>query len=290
MQHFEFTMQAADGQKLYGQGWAPDGAPKAAISFVHGLGEHSGRYAHVATNLTSAGYALVAFDLRGHGRSEGKRGHAASYDMLMDDIGLLLQETETRYPGGRSYFLYGHSLGGNLVLNYVLRRKPDLAGVIATSPALRTTTPLPGWKRGLAGLLYDRLPDLQMPNGLDLSGLSHDPDVIARYQADPLVHDRASVRLGADVLTTGEWALNHAANFPLPLLLMHGSADRLTCPKTSAKFASEVNDCTFVLMDGCYHELHNEPESHEVLDNMVAWLDRHTVDYQVTIEPGEYAS
>ena len=129
-----------------------------------------------------------------------------------------------------------------------------------------------------------------MPNGLDLSGLSRDPDVIARYQADPLVHDRASVRFGSDILTTGEWAFDHAADFPLPLLLMHGSADRLTCPKASTTFASEVDDCTFVLVDGCYHELHNEPNAHEILDGMVAWLDQHTDDYHVTIEPGEYAS
>ncbi len=289
MKHFEFTMQAADGLKLYGQGWVPDGAPKAAISLVHGLGEHSGRYAHVAAHLTAAGYALVTYDQRGHGRSEGKRGHAASYDALMDDVSMLLGETATRYPG-LPYFLYGHSLGGNLVLNYALRRKAELAGVIATSPALRTATPVPGWKRGLAGLLYDRLPDLLMPNGLDLSGLSRDPDVIARYQADPLVHDRTSVRLGADILATGEWAFDHAADFPLPLLLMHGSEDRLTCPKTSAKFASGVADCTFVLMDGCYHELHNEPEAPEVLDAMTAWLDRRTAAYHVTTERGETTS
>jgi acylglycerol lipase len=109
---------------------------------------------------------------------------------------------------------------------------------------------------------------------------------VTAYRADPLVHDRASVRFGSDILTTGEWALSHASVFPLPLLLIHGSADRITCPKTSREFASRANGhCTFMLVDGCYHELHNEPESHEVLDAVVSWLDQHT-----PTQPGEYAS
>ena len=195
MKHFEYSMQSKDGVQLYGQGWQPESAPTGVVCLVHGLGEHSGRYTHVAAHLTTAGYAVQTYDLCGHGRSEGKRGHASSYDAVMDGIDLVLANAEARYRGVPG-FLYGHSLGGNLVLNYALRRRPALAGVIATSPAVRPATPIAGWKASLAGLLYSRLPELQLANGLDVTGLSRDPDVIARYQADPLVHDRTSVRLG----------------------------------------------------------------------------------------------
>ena len=123
MQHIEFTQQAPDGVQFYFQGWQPETPPKAVVCLVHGLGEHSGRYAHVAAALNDAGYALLGFDLRGHGKSGGPRGHTPSYETLMDDIGRLLAEAAQRYPG-QPQFLYGHSLGGNLVLNYALRRKP----------------------------------------------------------------------------------------------------------------------------------------------------------------------
>ena len=122
MQHIEFTQQTPDGVQFYFQGWQPETPPKAVVCLVHGLGEHSGRYAHVAAALNDAGYALLGFDLRGHGKSGGPRGHTPSYDTLMDDIGRLLAEAAQRYPG-QPQFLYGHSLGGNLVLNYALRRK-----------------------------------------------------------------------------------------------------------------------------------------------------------------------
>ena len=142
MQHIEFAQQAPDGVQFYFQSWQPETPAKAIACLVHGLGEHSGRYAHVGAALNVAGYALLGFDLRGHGKSGGPRGHTPSYETLMDDIGRLLAEARQRYPG-QPQFLYGHSLGGNLVLNYALRRKPGLAGVIATSPAIRTATPPP---------------------------------------------------------------------------------------------------------------------------------------------------
>lgn len=273
MRQDEFTRRMPDGVQLYYQRWEPEGAPQGVVGLVHGLGEHHGRYAHVAAHLNSAGYAVLAYDQRGHGKSGDKRGHAPSYETTMDDIGALLTEAAMRYPGLPG-FLYGHSLGGNLVLNYTLRRDPALAGVVATSPALRPAMPIANWKQSLMPLLYRRWPTLQIPNGLDITGISRDPDVVAAYRADPLVHDRVSVRLGADILTSGEWALAHAEEFPLPLLLIHGSADRITCPKASNEFASRMNShCTFIALDGYYHETHNEPDAHLMLRVLISWLD-----------------
>ena len=277
MQHIEFTQQAPDGVPFYFQGWQPDTPPKAVVCLVHGLGEHSGRYAHVAAALNDAGYTLLGFDLRGHGKSGGPRGHTPSYDALMDDIGRLLDEATQRYPG-KPQFLYGHSLGGNLVLNYALRRKPSINGVIATSPAIRMATPPPGSQITLAKIMNRIRPAMQMANGLALDGLARDPEVIRAYTNDPLVHNKISVHLALEMLQAGEWALAHAAEFPLPLLLVHGTADKLTSAPASQEFAAKVpaGRCTLKLWEGFYHETHNEPEKAEVLAFMIDWLQKHT--------------
>ncbi len=266
--------QSPDNHTFYFQGWEPDASPRAVVCLVHGLGEHTGRYAHVAATLNDAGYALLGFDLRGHGKSGGPRGHTPTYDALMDDIGRLLDEAAARYPG-LPRFLYGHSLGGNLVLNYALRRKPTIAGVVATSPGLRVTNPLPPLQVALAKIMNRLYPGVQMANGLALDGLARDPEVIRAYTSDPLVHDRISVRLATGMLDAGEWAIAHAPEFTLPLLLVHGTKDALTSAKASEEFAAKApgDKCTLKLWEGFYHETHNEPEKAEVLAYMVNWLN-----------------
>jgi alpha-beta hydrolase superfamily lysophospholipase len=272
MSHIEFTRQSPDRLQFYFQGWEPEAPPRAVVCLVHGLGEHTGRYAHVAAALNDAGYAMLGFDLRGHGKSGGPRGHTHSYDALMDDIDRLLEETAARYPD-KMRFLYGHSLGGNLVLNHALRHEPKLAGVISTSPAIRVAHPLPATQLALAKVMNRLQPAMQMPNGLALDNLARDPEVIRAYKNDPLVHDRISVRLALEMLQAGEWALAHAAGFPLPLLLVHGSADELTSAAATQEFAGRVRrDCTLKIWDGFFHETHNEPEKALVLGFMVDWL------------------
>ncbi len=145
MSHIEFTRTAPDGQELFYQGWLPQGEIKAAVCLVHGLGEHSGRYAHVGRALNDAGYALLGFDQRGHGKTPGAQGVTPPYARLLDDIGLLVGEAGKHFPG-KPRFLYGHSMGGNEVLNYALQRKAEtavLSGLIATSPALRVAYAAP---------------------------------------------------------------------------------------------------------------------------------------------------
>ena len=264
----------SDGIRIYGRAWNPSGESKAVLCLVHGLGEHCGRYDHVAAALTQAGYALFAFDLRGHGNSEGSRGHIPDYPVLMDDITRALDEAGRRYPG-KPHFLYGHSLGGNLVLNYVLRCHPQLLGVVATGPALRTAVTTPGWKILFGRTMYRLWPSMVMANGLERKALSRDGEVVTRYRNDPLVHDRLSARLGIDILLSGDWALEHAEGFPLPLLLMHGSADRITSPDASREFAARAGAvCTLIIWDGLYHEIHNEPEQAKVLNTIEMWLDK----------------
>src|SRR5512141_1656383 len=168
MKTFESSWTDKEGLKFYSRGWEPDKNPKAVVALVHGLGEHIGRFAHVGEAFSKAGYVLMGFDLRGHGLSGGPRGHTPSFEAYMQDIELLLEEVRRRYPV-LPIFLYGHSLGGILVLNYGLRRKPDLKGVIATSPGLHTELENQPVKILMARLLGGLLPTTAIDSGLDTS-------------------------------------------------------------------------------------------------------------------------
>jgi acylglycerol lipase len=271
----EWNWKSCDGLDLYARAWAPDGKARAAIMLVHGHGEHVVRYDHVAAALTEQGYAVLGFDLCGHGKSGGPRGHASSYDAMMDDIATFTKLVDVRYPGIPRY-IYGHSMGGNLVINYVLRRKPDLRGVIATGPWLKLAFDPPRSQIILGRLMNRIAPGFTQQSKLNTKGLSHDQAVVSAYENDPLVHDKISARLFVDMYETGLWALDHAAEFPLPLLLMHGSADPLTSAKASQEFAEKAGDkVTFKLWDGMYHEIHNEPEKEEIFKFMLDWLGSH---------------
>lgn len=274
MHHEEFDWETRDHLRLYAQDWRPEGEPKGLVCLVHGLGEHSGRYEHVAVYLTGGGYLLAAFDQRGHGKSGGQRGHAPYFQILTEDIATFLEESARRHPD-RPCFLYGHSLGGSLVLEFVLRRRPRLAGVIATAPALRTAFEPPALKIALGKIMVRLWPTLSMSNEIDVQTLSRDTEVVTAYVNDPLVHDRLTPRLGIGMLQSGEWILEHAAEVYLPILLMHGAADRLTSPQASSEFAARAGDhCTLKTWEGLYHEIHNEPEQETVLSYMLDWLDR----------------
>jgi acylglycerol lipase len=274
MKCFEQTWLSKDGLEIYSQSWEADTAPtRAAICLVHGLGEHCGRYIHLAEHLTSHGFAMVAFDLRGHGKSAGIRGHVASSEEFLVEIDRLLLEASRRYPD-KPRFLYGHSLGGLLVLYYALKRKPDLAGVIASGAGLRSSLEKQALKIALIKTLASIAPERLTATGLNAEHLSRDPEVVRDYKADPLVHDRASFSLAKGSLQLIPWTFQHAAEFSLPLLLMHGTEDQITYPAGSQEFAELVKcDCTLKLWEGLYHETHNEPEKEEVMNFVVGWLE-----------------
>jgi alpha-beta hydrolase superfamily lysophospholipase len=255
------------------------------VCLVHGLGEHSGRYGHVAARLVEAGYAVLAVDLRGHGQSPGQRGDAPSYDSLLDDVDSLLAEAMRRHPG-TSQFLYGHSLGGALVLNYCLRRRPALAGAIATASLLRLAFAPSAGKRFTARLLNRVWPTLSLSNELDPNDLSRDPVVVRAYRADPLVHDRLSVRLGVAILEAGHTALANAREIAVPVLVMHGGSDRITSADASDELARLAgSSASFKRWDKLYHEIHNEPEQVEVLACVVSWLDERLAEWEDAPQP-----
>jgi alpha-beta hydrolase superfamily lysophospholipase len=275
MQVSEWKWKSCDKLDLYARAWESEEKPKASIMLVHGIGEHVVRYDHVAKAMTDAGYAMLGFDLCGHGKSGGSRGYITSYEALMDDIATFSGVVDVRYPG-IPRFIYGHSLGGGLVLNYILRRQPDFHGAIVTAPMLKLAFEPPAVQVALGKLMNGLLPAFTQHSKLNTKALSHDPAVVSAYENDPLVHDKVSARLFVEMVDKGQWALDHATEFPLPLLLMHGSADTLTSPKASQEFAEKAGDkVRLKIWDGLYHEIHNEPEKAAVFQVMIDWLGTH---------------
>jgi alpha-beta hydrolase superfamily lysophospholipase len=270
----DITIAAKDGLKLYMCSWRPEDAVQGVVCLVHGIGEHCGRYEHLAKFLNEAGYELLSFDIRGHGKSQGQRGHIPDMDAIMHDIDLLVAEAVRTNPR-KPIFLYGHSLGGILVLNYALSRLPEITGVIATGPALRLAYTPPAIKVSLGNIMNKIFPSYSQASGLNIQGLSHDPGVEKAYKEDPLVHDRISARLFCCIMETGEWVLENAARFPLPVLLMHGGEDMLASPDATRQFAKKVGEkSTLKIWDGLYHEIHNESQNQEIFAFLVAWMKK----------------
>lgn len=276
MKHLEFSLSATDGKQLFAQSWEPEQPPKALVCLVHGFGEYSNRYAHVAEQMNSHQIVVVAMDQRGHGRSEEKKGYTPSYDQSLTDIDSFIRESQKRFPKLPT-FLYGHSMGGNMVLNYVLRRKPTmLKGVISTSPWLRLTHPPAALVVTAAKLVHKVWKGLTITNKFEKNILSRNPAVDELYFTDPYVHGTISANLFLGVVDAGEWAIANAHQLNLPLLLVHGTGDKLTSCTASSEFAKNAPAAllTFKTWEGFYHETHNEPEQKEVIAYNIHWLEK----------------
>jgi len=278
LKSFESKFEGNNGINFYIRGWDPtNNRPKALLSLIHGLGEHTGRYLHVGKSMTDDGYALVGFDLRGHGKSGGSRGHFPSLNVVMQDMRQFSKFLVQRYPD-IPHFLYGHSLGGLLALAYALQYPAGLNGVIVTGAALRSSLQEQKNKIAMVNLLGSLLPNITVPSGLDATTISRDTDVVQKYINDPLVHDKTSLGLGKAALKAIEQCFSHTKEFAPPLLIMHGADDKLTYPSGSedfAKLAEPDHDVTLKLWDGLYHEIHNEPQKAEVFKVMIEWIEKH---------------
>jgi len=254
--------------------WSPQGIAKAQVALLHGLGSHVERLAPLAEALGAAGYAVAGFDLRGFGRSDGRRGHTPSLQAWFDDIAGFLEELRRRDPD-LPQLLYGHSMGAVLALAFTVERSPELAGVIAAAPALRSRLAEQRLKLALVRLLGRLWPTLALDSGLDLSQLSRDPGVQASVAADPLCHRTVTSGWGLAMLQAIARAQAGASRFPVPLLLLHGSADGIAYPSGSEAFAAvaPTERVTFRLWEGFGHELHSDPQREAVFRLIVRWLD-----------------
>ena len=260
---------------FFGQYWKTDNV-KAVVLILHGLGEHSGRFTEVAENLVDNGYGVAAFDHFGHGKTTGKRGHNPGYESVLDSIEQFIKNTREIF-GDTQLFLYGHSMGGNAVLNYMLSRDNDIKGVIATSAFLKLAFEPPAWKLFFGKIIQKIAPSITLDNEINTSFISRDPEEVKKYENDSLVHNRVSPNFSLSFIERGAWAIENARLLQKPILLLHGTDDKLISCEGSKEFAANNSDnVTLNLYQGGYHELHNDLCKSEVIKDIVSWLNENS--------------
>ena len=266
-----------DRKKLAVHHW-PVNDPEAVICIVHGLGEHGGRYAPLAEHLVSQGVAVVALDVRGHGLSEGKRGHSSAYQYLMNDIQELLKFTRSEYTEARM-FLFGHSFGGNMVASFLRTQNSlEISGFILSSPFFDVAFRPPEWKVKLAHWIQAIAPGITLSNEVDASAISRDEQEVEKYTSDPLIHDRLSARMFIDVMKQGQAALTESYQIETPGLVYHGDADRLASFSATEAFVKKHDAIHWVPLSEVYHEPHNDLGRETVYELIADFLKRHSTD------------
>ncbi|MEL6864117.1 MAG: lysophospholipase [Bacteroidota bacterium] len=269
----QFSWTTKDGISIFAKDWQVEQA-KAVFCLVHGFGEHSGRYDPTAAWFNERGIAWVGYDRRGHGQSGGPKGHTPNFDAFLDEIDQLLKASQERYPGVPVY-LYGHSMGGNLVLNHILRRKPNVKGAITTGTWIKLAQPPPPILLFLAKLMYKIYPAFTQPTKLDASFISSIPEEAKRYSNDPLNHDLMSSGTAVDMLRASEWLQQYQGTFPIPLLMLHGSADKIIDPAASRAFAERIKgQVEYKEWPGQYHELQWDTMREEVYQHTLNWVNQ----------------
>lgn len=275
MKHTEGTFRGTGSTDLVYQNWKPDTQERAVVAIVHGVGEHSGRYMNVVDCLVPQGYAIYGFDLRGHGRSPGQRGYINSFEEFREDVHAYLKMICEKEPG-LPLFLLGHSLGGLIVLEYVLHYPEGLQGVIASGPAVGKVG-LPPVLFALSRILSRVYPRFSLKTGLDDEAISRNPAVVEAYKNDPLVHGVGTARLATEVVAAQKWTMEHASEWKPPLLIIHGGADRLADPGGSREFFDKVKikDKQRIEYKDAYHECYNDIIYEQVVADMAKWLQEH---------------
>ena len=265
------SLKAKDGTQLFVRENTPP-QYTGIICIVHGFGEHGGRYAHVADFFNKNGFAVLAMDNRGHGKSEGKRGHAPGFDNYLDDIETFLTDTKQRLADV-PMFLYGHSMGGNLTLNYVIRRQPTiLKGLIVTGPWIQLAFEPKPIMITLGKIMRSIIPTFTQDSGLNPDDVSRDQTVVAAYKADPLVHSKITASAGMSLTESAAFLNTFAGEMPIPTLILHGTDDKLIAQSASEAFANRVKNVDYKKYVGLYHEIHNDPEKMDVLNDILKWI------------------
>lgn len=268
------TLKGFDGTRLFYRAWRRPG--KGVLVFIHGMGEHSGRYQNPVEFFSPRGFSCYALDLRGQGQSEGRRVYADSLDDFLKDIAVFLQVVEK----DSKVFLVGHSFGGQLALNFVassLGKESSLAGLIVSSPNVRLALQIPKVKTVAANLLSRALPTMTLGNEVLAEKISHDPKVVQAYLEDPLVQRKITTRLGDLVLKNQQVLPNLARNIQLPCLLLHAGDDQICSAAGTQDFFQKIpiEDKTLKIYEGYYHELFNEIGKERVFRDMEEWIENH---------------
>lgn len=276
MQHYTGSFTSSGGLTIQTESWLPDGDPRAVVLFSHGIGEHIGRYGHVAARLVEAGYALYGLDHRGHGKSEGTRAYYERFDDPVQDLKQYFDQVKAA-GAGKPVFLYGHSLGSLIALAFTLRYQPELAGLVISGTPLDVESTQPKLLVAAASILNSIAPKMGVPP-LPSEYLSHDPAVVRAYDSDPLVyHGSVRARMGYHIIHVSRMVKSRLGEITLPLLVLHGSEDKI-CPPSGGEAlynGAASADKTLKMYPGLYHEIHNEPEQDNVLADVVNWLNLH---------------
>jgi alpha-beta hydrolase superfamily lysophospholipase len=272
LNHTSYLIAASDGINLFIRDYSVQNSNQV-ILIIHGLGEHSGRYLKLIHDFNDKNISVFTIDIRGHGKSGGKRGHSPRYEQLMSDIQYFIKHV-TEKISNQKYFLYGHSFGGNLVINYSFQKNKKINGIIATSPLIKPSIE-PSKVKLFMGKFFQKLvPSLRLSNGIKINGISRNMQVINDYINDPLIHNKVSVQLGLDMLSSGIYALENSGHITVPMLVFHGKNDELTSYNASKKLVENSGpNIKFIGFNDAYHEIHNEPEKEELLRNIFNWIN-----------------
>jgi acylglycerol lipase len=276
MKHHEGTFKGVRKANIFYEAWLPDKDVKAVLLIVHGLGEHCRRYVNVVNHFVPLGYAVYGLDHLGHGKSDGEREVIERFSDYTDTLKTYFEMVKVWQPG-KPIFLYGHSLGGLIAIDYLLDHQASFTGAIISAPLIKVPANITPVTVILAKVMSLLAPKMGFTD-LDASGVSRDPEVVKAYVNDPLVfHGKTPARLGVECLKAMQHAVPLLGSITLPLLAIQGSADKLADPTSAQLVYDRVGstDKSLKVYPGCYHEVHNEPERMQLFKDLEAWLKAH---------------
>jgi alpha-beta hydrolase superfamily lysophospholipase len=268
-----YQIYSGGSVQLFCSSWQPEETPKAVLLLVHGLGEHLGRYEEMATKLANQGIAVFAYDHRGHGQSDGKKGHAQSIDQFVEDLEHAMMKCRSIFLE-TPIFLYGHSMGGQIVAAYLDKvQSKEVSGIIISSPWILLNNAPPPWQVKLVRVLSRIFPTLTLPNGLDPEQISSVKDEVDQYVDDPLVHNRISFALFSSLFAKGVALHHYAQPCRIPVLVCHGTGDQITSARASAKYAGHLGaKAIFKSWEKSKHEPHHDFEKDQVIQFYIDWI------------------
>ncbi|MBW2095332.1 MAG: lysophospholipase [Deltaproteobacteria bacterium] len=272
------TFESVGGLEIFYRNY-PAEDERARLVIVHGIGEHSGRYGNVFRKLVPRNISVWAMDLRGHGKSGGRRGHILAFDDYINDVSSMMDVARQGMQDQGKSFLLGHSMGGLIALAFALRYPARIDGVIVSSPSLGIAVKVPFLKKAVGKIMSYAVPGLTLSNGIDITMLSHDKEVVRAYADDPLVHDRVSARWFTEIVKTMEKLSNSASELKTPILMQLAGDDQLTDVNASKEFfgAITVDDKAMYVYERLYHEIYNESEERRAgpLQDLEEWVEAH---------------
>jgi len=271
-----FEFKSRDELTLMGNKIIPSGTPKAILCLVHGFGEHQDRYLHVGEALAKVNIAFFSFDLRGHGKSEGKRGHSPRHEYFIDDIEELLIEARKVY-NDTPIFLMGHSFGGHLVANFLMKKMTnEVTAAILSSPWFQLAFEPSPFKLKLANIMAKIYPGYSDKSEMDTSRLTRDSSLVKAYEDDPLVLSTITAGLFTSIVKANNWLLEQKKSLKIPILLYHGTADEIISIKGSERFVENIqSEIVFEKLDGVYHEPHNDIGKEKIIGRVIRWIEQH---------------